>query len=266
MSWRDRLAPHDPGAHPDADGTTTEAIGTIGAIGSKEFSAAARHRSVREDHRSDHDSSAELLPPPLAVSAASAVRAETPRPIANEADAVSAESANSADDTYPIARECDAESADSAGVRDTSWRNDHEERAAIVEHDSKAACAWAEGFARLHPDRAPGDVPLRRWQTFIDDCGRFLDGGWAGKAAALGWRPLDLFGADRNKPFARIGHAGLLWSLHGNTLIEVDHHRAVIETGTGALQSYRRRPVAVGEVALAWELIDARRVAREPRQ
>jgi hypothetical protein len=40
-------------------------------------------------------------------------------------------------------------------------------------------------------------------------------------------------------------------------LIELDRHKAVIETGTGALKSYRRRPVAVGEVALEWELIDA---------
>jgi hypothetical protein len=43
---------------------------------------------------------------------------------------------------------------------------------------------------------------------------------------------------------------------NGDKLIELDHHKAVIETGTGALRPYRRRPVAVGEVALAWELAD----------
>ena len=288
MSWRDRLARNDTAEHADtvsratepigttgttgneilsattehayAESTATEAIGTIGAIGNKDFLAAARHRSVREDHRSDRDSSAEVLPDSLAVNAESAVRAETPRSVENQADAVSAESANSAGDAYPVTWERDAnnaESADSAGVRDASWRDVHEERAAIVEHDSKIPRAWAEGFARLHPDRPPGGVPLRRWHTFVDDCGRFLDGGWAEKAAALGWGPLDLFGADRNKPFARIDHAGLLWLLNGDELIELDRHKAVIETGTGALQSYRRRPVAVGEVALAWELIDA---------
>jgi hypothetical protein len=232
MSWRDRLARHDPAEHADIASRTTETIGTIGAIGSKEFSAAARHRSVREDLESDHDSSAEILADSLAVSAESAVRAETPRPIANEADAISAESANSVDDADPIARECDAksaESADSAGVRDASWRDDHEERAAIVQHDCKVPRAWAEGFARLHPDRPPGDVAAKRWLTFIDDCGRFLDGGWADKAAALGWGPLDLFGADCSKPFARIDHAGLLWLLNGDKLIELDRHKAVIE-------------------------------------
>src|SRR5690348_8248243 len=29
--------------------------------------------------------------------------------------------------------------------------------------------AWAEGFARLHPDRPPVDVPPRRWAQFIED-------------------------------------------------------------------------------------------------
>jgi hypothetical protein len=282
MSWRDRLAQHAvehaeavsratgtigtngneilsaKPEHPDPDSIATKAIGTIGAIGRKEFSAAVRHRSVREDQRPNHNSSAGVLPDSFAVSAECAVRAETSRPIASKVDAVSAESANSADHPYRSARECDAnsaESADSGGVRDASWRDDHEERAAIVEYDGKAPRAWAEGFARLHPARPPCDVPLRRWQTFIDDCGRFLDGGWAGRAAALGWGPFDLFGADRNKPFARIDHAGLLWLLNGNKLIELDRHKAVIQTVTGALQSYRRRPFAVGEVALAWELI-----------
>jgi hypothetical protein len=51
--------------------------------------------------------------------------------------------------------------------------------------------------------------------------------------------------------------AGLLWLLHGDKLIDLDRHKAVIETQTGTLQSYRRRPVAVGEIAPAWELIDA---------
>jgi hypothetical protein len=72
-------------------------------------------------------------------------------------------------------------------------------------------------------------VPAKRWLVFIDDCGRFLDGGWAEKAAALGWGPIDLFGVDRNKPFARIDHAGLLWLLNGDKLIELDCHKAVIE-------------------------------------
>jgi hypothetical protein len=129
-----------------------------------------------------------------------------------------------------------------------------EERAGIIGCNTGISRAWAEDFARLHPDRPPGDVPLQRWQTFVDDCHRFLDGDSAEKAAMLGWGPLDLFGADRDKPYARIDHAGLLWLLNGNKLIELDRHKALIETRTGARQSYRRKPVAVGEMVLAWEL------------
>ena len=79
-----------------------------------------------------------------------------------------------------------------------------EERAAIVEHDGNIPRDWAEGFARLDPDRPPGDVPLKRWRRFVDDVGQFLDSPFCAVAAALGWGPHDLFGCDRARPFARI--------------------------------------------------------------
>src|SRR5271169_5476353 len=62
-------------------------------------------------------------------------------------------------------------------------------RAASTEYDGGVPRAWTEGLARLDTDRRPADVPWRRWQIFVDDCGRFRDGGWAKKAAALGWGP-----------------------------------------------------------------------------
>ena len=81
--------------------------------------------------------------------------------------------------------------------------------------------AWAEGLARLDPNNPPGDVPPRRWLRFIDDCGRFLDDGWASRAAELGWGPLDLFGCDRERPFGRVDHLGLLWLLKGCAIVEL---------------------------------------------
>jgi hypothetical protein len=129
-----------------------------------------------------------------------------------------------------------------------------EERTAIVEHDGRIPRSWAEGFARLHPDRPSGDVPLLRWQQFVDDIGKFLDGGWAEKAAALNWGPLALFGCDRDKPFARVDCSGLLWLLNGRRLVALSENTAAIETRTGARQTFRRRPAAVGDVVLAWEL------------
>jgi hypothetical protein len=231
MSWRDRLARYDSANHADVASAAMEAIGTIGAIGSKKFSATARHRSVAEGHKSDHDSSREVLPESLAVSVESAVRVETPRAIENKANAIS---------------------ANSAGVRDVSWHDDHEERAAIIEHDGKIPREWAEGFARLDADRPPGDVPLKRWRRFVDDVGLFLNR-WAAHAAALGWGPYDLFGCDRDRPIARIDQAGLLWLLNGDHLIALTENTATIETQTGARQTYYRKPRDPGRL-LAWEL------------
>jgi len=170
------------------------------------------------------------------------------------------------------------------GINSATWGDNHEERAAIAEHDGGAPRAWAEALARLDPANPPGDVPPVRWMQFIDDCGRFLDQGWAQRCAALGWGPLDLFGCDRERPWARIDHHGLsrrqwkswslicgagatisafvkrprcwslLWLLHGNKIVELHRDKAIIETRTGAHQTYRRRPVEVGRIVLAWEL------------
>jgi hypothetical protein len=133
------------------------------------------------------------------------------------------------------------------------WGETEEECAAIVEHEGGIPRAWAEGFSRLHPDRPPGDAPAKRWRTFVDDVGRFLDSPFCAVAAALGWTVFDLFGADRDRPFARIDHAGLLWLLNGDRLVALSENTATIETRTSARQTWRRKPGAAGRV-LAWEL------------
>jgi hypothetical protein len=127
------------------------------------------------------------------------------------------------------------------------------ERAAIVEYDSNVPREWAEGSARLDPDRPPSDVPVKRWQRFVDDVGLFLDSPFCAVAAALGWGPHDLFGCDRDRPYARIDQAGLLWLLNGNRLVALSENTATIESRTGTRQTYRRRPSQLGQV-LAWEL------------
>jgi hypothetical protein len=116
------------------------------------------------------------------------------------------------------------------------------------------SCEWAEGLARLDPAKIPRDLPEERWLTFIADCRRFIEAGWATRAAALGWRPLDLFGCDRIRPFSRIDRAGLLWFLHGHKLIALTGDTAVLETPRGARQTFYRRPVAAEDTLLAWEL------------
>jgi len=130
---------------------------------------------------------------------------------------------------------------------------DRYERAAIVEHDDGIPRTWAEGFARLDPDRPPGDMPLKRWQRFVGDVGLFLDSPFCAVAASLGWGPYDLFGCNRERPFARIDQAGLLWLLNGTKLIALTENTATIETPAGARQTWRRMPGDPGRV-LAWEL------------
>jgi hypothetical protein len=133
------------------------------------------------------------------------------------------------------------------------WDDVEEERAAVIEYDGCVPGVWAEALARLDPNKPPGDVPLQRWLRFIDDCGRFLDSGWAVRAAAFGWGPLDLFGC-RERPFARVDHLGLLWLVNGGAVRELHRNRAILETEHGTRQSYRRRPVEVGRIVPAWEL------------
>jgi hypothetical protein len=129
-----------------------------------------------------------------------------------------------------------------------------EERAGIAGFDGGSARQWAEALARLDPSKPPGDVPPRRWLRFIDDCGHFLDNGWAARATALGWGPLDLFGCDRERPFARIDRAGLVWLINGRKLVALTADSVAIETPSGGRQTYCRSPVEVGRVVLAWEL------------
>jgi hypothetical protein len=135
-----------------------------------------------------------------------------------------------------------------------TWTAAENERAAIMEHDGGIPRTWAEGLARLDPARPPADISPKRWLRFINDCGYFLAAGWATRAAEFGWGPLHLFGCDCERPFARVDNMGLIWFLNGGTITELHRDCAVIETRTEARQSYRRRPVEVGRVALPWEL------------
>jgi hypothetical protein len=127
------------------------------------------------------------------------------------------------------------------------WGDGEEERAAIVEFGAGVPRAWAEGFARLHPDRPPPGVPRGRWQVFVDDAGRFLDT-WATEAAASGWTAVEVFGCDRDRPWQRLDQMGLAWLIAGGRVVSISMSAAVIQT-------FRRKVGAPGRV-LVWELFD----------
>jgi hypothetical protein len=84
------------------------------------------------------------------------------------------------------------------------------------------------------------DVPSDRWRLFLDDCGRFLDGGWYQRAEVLGWRPIDLFGCDRDHEVGPVQRGGLLWALAGAKLIALSENFAVAVTADGQRSTYRR--------------------------
>ena len=129
-----------------------------------------------------------------------------------------------------------------------------EERAAIAEHDGRVPRCWTEGLVRLCTMPPPTFVPPARWQTFIDDCAWFGDN-WAATAAALGWGPLDLWGCDPRKPFARLDKQGLCWLLNGRELVALTADQATIRTASGTALSYYRHSDGEPErVVLAWEL------------
>jgi hypothetical protein len=112
---------------------------------------------------------------------------------------------------------------------------------------------WNDGLARLHPGRPPGDVPSGRWRQFINDCGRLLGAGLIEEAARLGWTAHDLFACNDRNPFARLDQMGLVWFIKGGRVISMSMSAAVIETPTGARQTYRRKDGTLGQV-LVWEL------------
>jgi hypothetical protein len=145
--------------------------------------------------------------------------------------------------------------------RPHAWGETQKEGDAIIGDDGGIPREWREGCARLDRDRSPGDVPPRRWEQFVDDVNRFLNSRLVEKAVLLGWGPIDLFGCDQARPFARIDQAGLCWLIGGNRLVDLSEEAAIIETWTGARQTWKRKPTEPGRVP-AWELI----LFNEPHQ
>ena len=151
-------------------------------------------------------------------------------------------------------RDAPVPKASDANRRTSVWSEAEAERAAIVEHDGLIPREWAESFARLDSNRPPRGVPAQRWLRFVNDVGLFLDSPLCAVAVALQWGPYDLFGCDRDRPFARIDHLGLLWLLNGGQVLVLTADTATIKTLNGSILTYRRRAGNGRNNVLAWEL------------
>jgi hypothetical protein len=132
---------------------------------------------------------------------------------------------------------------------------DFEERAAIIQYDGEIPVEWAEGLARLCVMSCPEGVDETRWRQAVDNAGLFADQ-WAAKANSLGWDTHDIYGEDRNKPEAAIHMAGLIWLLQDKTIVAITADEVIVETGSGARQTFKPR-LNRGDMtrwALLWDL------------
>jgi hypothetical protein len=116
--------------------------------------------------------------------------------------------------------------------------------------------AWSDGVAILRSMPPPRTYPAHAWKQLILDAQRFLED-WAPQAAALGWPGWELFGCHRRAPWGRIQGMGVVLLLRGDEIAALTAGDAVIRTGTGAHQTYRRKPsdpLSPAERCLVWEL------------
>ena len=83
---------------------------------------------------------------------------------------------------------------------------------------------------------------------FSDDFGQFIHGrgGWAERAADLGWDTLALFGCHPKRRLDHLNGAGLLWRICGGKIVAMYADWAVIEiTGRSASSTgVPRRPTS----------------------
>jgi hypothetical protein len=130
-----------------------------------------------------------------------------------------------------------------------------EAAAPVIDHVHRVV-AWREAFRQLKPGEPPRDVPVGRWRNFLWDCSAFIavEPGWTELALDFGWTELQLFGANRTKPYARLDQCGLLWLVNRARIEEIGESFCVLITATGARSTYRARTAPQDEVCLPWEL------------
>ena len=90
---------------------------------------------------------------------------------------------------------------------------------------------WVRGVERLHRLPAHAGVPQHRWGAFLNDFDQFIHGrgGWAERAADLGWDTLALFGCHPTRPLDHLNGAGLLWRISGGKITSMETDWATIE-------------------------------------
>jgi hypothetical protein len=132
---------------------------------------------------------------------------------------------------------------------------DRMETPATVSASVNRLSTWKSGIASLRRDRAFPSVPTLRWGTFIDDCKAFMDptGGWADRAAQLGWDAFDLFASHPARPVDYLTTAGLLWLVNGGQIVELRQDWATIHhPRNGKQTTFTQRRTRGADLVLPW--------------
>lgn len=138
------------------------------------------------------------------------------------------------------------------------FRNDQEVRNEVCEitGTSFAVNPLAEDLIRLSrflrtfqelERRCPQYIDPPDWVQALEDGRKFL-ASWGQQAEALGWTARELFGlqAVPDRPAAtyrrlsRYDETGLIWLLHGRSVIDLTDTEAVILARSGATVTYRK--------------------------
>ncbi|WP_162913406.1 hypothetical protein [Rhodospirillaceae bacterium SYSU D60014] len=112
---------------------------------------------------------------------------------------------------------------------------------------------WADGFGRMVTDGRPIGVSPAVWDRLIDAGGDLLLH-WGAALAALGWQTGDLFGASHEAPLVRLDRAGLVLLLVRRRVIDATPNVVILQTKTGARQSFTRRRPADPDRVPIWDL------------
>ena len=159
----------------------------------------------------------------------------------------------------------------SNSVDDTA-PDDREERAAIVEFDSRPSVDTSDDEIResvpsrnpvapVSPEALAQDwadafgVPLEWTRGYSRICRACIIERWGHQAIGLGWSELDLFGAHARAPTKRLDQAGLVWFIDDTTqLLALTATLARFRKPGGAVQSFQKPGTPEPGTVPVWEL------------
>lgn len=111
------------------------------------------------------------------------------------------------------------------------------------------------GLKSLRTDSGPIITRPEVWPEVVADAIRLAGEGWAVKALALGWQPIQLWGSPM--PGGSVDDEGLAVRLCGRRIVLLDEASAIMESAAATRAVFNRRPM--DGAILLWDLPKVRR-------